>query len=261
MKNINLGQTVRILGLVTDRGGGAGDSSAGPRRFNRGPAKKTIRTAGTVAGVLMACNAVGLSAQPPLAVGADAQVSEDGLHRVAHSVMDAAWVKPDLNLAQYTKVYFLGTGISFREVRDTSYRSGDRTDRSEFAVDADSRQELRTLFRDTLRADLAEVESYQLTDMPGRDVLIAQGFLVDVVSHVPPDFNVGTTLRTTWEATLVLELRDSMSHDMLARTVERERPVGAVEAADLRRETRQLIRRWSGLLCERLEEVSEISVF
>jgi hypothetical protein len=58
--------------------------------------------------------------------------------------------------------------------------------------------------------------------------MIAHGFLVDVVSHVPPDSagNISTTVRSTWEAPIVLELRDSMSHEILARTVERERPEG-----------------------------------
>ena len=224
-----------------------------------GVAKTTTHS---VVSILIACYALGLNAQPPLATGADAEVSEDGLHRVTHSIMAAAWVKPDLNLAQYTKVYFLPTGVSFREVRDVNYQAGDRVERTEFPVSADSQLELRTLFHDTFQMDIAEVERYEITDVPGRDVLIAQGFLVDVVSHVPPDSarNFSTTVRSTWEATIVLELRDSMSHEMLARTVERELPTGTIDASDVRRETRQLVDRWSRLLCTRLEEVSAISV-
>ncbi len=215
-----------------------------------------------VAGLLLAWYSVGLGAQPPLATDTDANVSEDGLHRVDDSVMDAAWVKPDLNLARYTKVYFLGTGVSFREVADATYRAGDRFERTEFPVSADSKRELRMLFRETFQMDIAEVERYEITDTPGRDVLIAQGFLIDVVSHVPPDSarNFSTTLRSTWEATIVLELRDSMSHEILARTAERELPTGTIDLSDLWRETRQLIDRWSRLLCTRLEEVSAISV-
>lgn len=221
--------------------------------------EKTILSA--AAGLVLLLYAGGSGAQPLLATGADAEISEDGLHRVAHSVMEAAWVKPDLDLAQYTKIYFLGTGVSFREVRETTYRVGSRSDRTEFPVSAESRHELRALFRDAFRTDLAEVERYEITAVPGRDVLIAQGFLIDVVSHVPPDSggDRSTALRSTWEATIVLELRDSMSHEMLARTVERERPQGIIDASDLWRETRQLIRRWSRLLCARLEGVSEIS--
>jgi len=212
-------------------------------------------------GLILLWYAGGSGAQPILATGADAEISEDGLHRVAYSVMDAAWVKPNLDLAQYTKIYFLGTGVSFREVPETTYGAGSRFDRTEFPVSADSRRELRALLRDVFRTDLAEVERYEITAVPGRDVLIAQGFLIDVVSHVPPDSGVdrSTALRSTWEATIVLELRDSMSHEMLARTVERERPEGIINADDLWRDTRQLIRRWSRLLCARLEELSEIS--
>ena len=211
---------------------------------------------------LIACYAVGLKAQPPLATGADAEVSEDGLHRVDRAVMDGAWVRPDLDLSRYTKIYFLPTGVLFREVNDTMARTGSRVERTEFPVDAERVSEFRLLFRNTFLEELDQVARFELTTTPGRDVLIAQGFLIDVVSHVPPISagDVSTTVRTTWEATMVLELRDSMSHDMLARTVERERPEGAVNTDDLWRETRFLITRWSQILCTRLEELSEISV-
>jgi len=174
--------------------------------------------------------------------------------------MDDAWAAPDLDLSRYTKVYFLPTGVLFREVNDTMARAGSRMDRTEFPVDAETATEFRVLFHDTFLEDLAEVGHFELATEPGRDTLIAQGFLVDVVSHVPPTsaMDDATTVRTTWEATIVLELRDSMSHDMLARTVERERPEGAVNADDIWRETRLLLRRWSQLLCTRLEQLAQL---
>lgn len=142
--------------------------------------------------------------------------------------MDDAWVKPDLDLSQYTKVYFLGTGVSFREIGDSMYRAGARVEQIEFPVSTESAGEFRALFRTTFLEDLGGVDRYEIATTPGRDVMIAHGFLVDVVSHVPPDSagNISTTVRSTWEAPIVLELRDSMSHEILARTVERERPEG-----------------------------------
>jgi len=214
------------------------------------------------AGVLLACYAVGSGAQPPLATGDDADVSEDGLHRVDTSVMAGAWVRPDLDLSKYTKVYFLGTGVLFREISGVTGGVGSRLDRSEFPVTPETQLEFRRVFRETLLEDLGGMDRFELTTTPGRDVLIAQGFLVDVVSHIPPR-SVGdraTSLRRTWEATIVLELRDSMSHDMLARTVERERPDGYIDAEDVMRETRLLLRRWCRLLTQRMEELAEISV-
>ena len=211
-----------------------------------------------LASVVIAFLTVDVSAQPPLATGADAEVSEDGLHRINRSVMDDAWVRPGLNLSQYDKVYFLPTGVSFREIEGREVKAGSRFEQLEYRVNDEKQREFRQQFRNTFFEDIADVNRFELTTTPGRDVLIAQGFLVDVVSHVPPD--TAGSLRTTWEATMVLELRDSMSHDMLARTVERERPQGAVSSNDLWRDTRILLGRWSQILCTRLEKLAEISV-
>jgi hypothetical protein len=215
-----------------------------------------------LASVVIAFLTVDVSAQPPLATGADAEVSEDGLHRINRSVMDDAWVRPGLNLSQYDKVYFLPTGVSFREIEGREVKAGSRFEQLEYRVNDEKQREFRQQFRNTFFEDIADVNRFELTTTPGRDVLIAQGFLVDVVSHVPPDTagRLSSSLRTTWEATMVLELRDSMSHDMLARTVERERPQGAVSSNDLWRDTRILLGRWSQILCTRLEELAEIGV-
>ena len=63
---------------------------------------------------------------PPLATGRDASVSEDGLHLVDPDVMEGAWVRPDLDLSQYSKVYFYGTGIGFRDVSGPEVRATSR---------------------------------------------------------------------------------------------------------------------------------------
>ena len=142
------------------------------------------------------------------------------------------------------------------------YRAGARVEQIEFPVSTESTGEFRAPFRTTFLEDLGGVDRYEIATTPGRDVMIAHGFLVDVVSHVPPDSagNISTTVCSTWEAPIVLELRDSMSHEILARTVERERPEGAVSVDNVRRETRLLIRRWSLILCVRPEELAAISV-
>ena len=54
------------------------------------------------AGLMLLWYAGGSGAQPILATGPDAEATEDGLHRVDLSIMDDAWVRPDLDLARYT---------------------------------------------------------------------------------------------------------------------------------------------------------------
>jgi hypothetical protein len=62
-----------------------------------------------------------------------------------------------------------------------------------------------------------------------------------------------------WQATIVLELRDSMSDDILARTVESERVQELVDSDFVREQTRQLAQRWARLLHTRFDEVVSIA--
>ncbi len=50
------------------------------------------------AGLVLLWHVGGSGAQPILATGSDADVTEEGLHRVHPSIMEAAWVRPDLDL-------------------------------------------------------------------------------------------------------------------------------------------------------------------
>src|SRR5690606_13358146 len=67
-------------------------------------------------GLVLWCHAGGSDAQSVLATGADAEITEDGIHRVNPLIMDAAWVKPDLDLSRYTRVFLVHTGVQFRDV-------------------------------------------------------------------------------------------------------------------------------------------------
>ncbi len=57
----------------------------------------------------------------------------------------------------------------------------------------------------------------------------------------------------------MIELRDSMSNDILARALDRQRANGPIAIAAVSDNTRRLIRSWSLLLCRRLEELSDLS--
>ena len=56
-----------------------------------------------------------------------------------------------------------------------------------------------------------------------------------------------------------MELRDSMSDDVLARTVNRERIEGPFDVAEVGPLTSRISMEWSRLLMRRLEELRELS--
>jgi hypothetical protein len=199
-------------------------------------------------------------AQAILAAGPDAEVTEDGLHRLDPSIMGAAWVRPDLDLSRYTRIFFMPTAVQFREVDERVTTA--RNTATEFPVSDSMKTRLRELFGESFYEAVGEAESYQLSDGVGRDVLMVRGFLTDVIFGVPPDRPgraAVSSVRWVWEASIVVELRDSMSDVVLARTVDRERIDGPFDPGLVWGLTPRIAQNWSRLLVRRLRELSELS--
>ena len=212
------------------------------------------------AGFVLLWYAGGSDAQSYLATGADAEVTEDGLHRVDQSIIRAAWVRLDLDLTGYTKIFFLPTNVDFREIAEQVRVARIRDNESHFAVSEARQDRLREQWGRILYEDLSEIDSYEMFDSVGRDVLMVQGRLVDVASGVPPEVagSGSTAVLYPWEASIVLELRDSMSDELLARAVERRRLQGPIDITAIEALTGTMLRRWSALLCNWLEELSDL---
>ena len=91
-------------------------------------------------------------------------------------------------------------------------------------------------------------------------MLVVQGFLVDVVSHIPPD-DVGsdfTYISDPWIASVVLELRDGTTAELLARTMDRRFAEGLMDAGTVWIRTEDLVERWAQVLADRLRQLSDL---
>jgi len=202
----------------------------------------------------------GSGAQPILATGPDADVTEEGLHRVDPSIMEAAWVRPDLDLSRYTRILLMPTAVQFREAEEQSYNARTRTSVTEFAVDDDKKEWLRGVWRRAVDARFTQEQTYEFYDGVGSDVLVVQGFLVDVVSRIPPE-TVGSDysfVRDPWSVSVVLALRDGTSSELLARTIDRRNAEGLVEVGMVWVRTENLAKRWAQGMFERLEQLSDL---
>ncbi len=199
-------------------------------------------------------------AQPVLESGPDAEVTGDGLYRVHPSIMGAAWVRPDLDLSRYTRMFFMPTAVQFREIPERRLTTRKMESRTEFPVSELMRARLRELFGESFYEAISGVRSYELSNELGRDVLMVQGFLTDVISGVPPDLPGLTVESVRWAlaAHIVIELRDSMSGEVLARTVDRERIDGPFDAGLVWALTPRIAQGWSRLLVTRLRELSNL---
>lgn len=154
------------------------------------------------------------------------QVSEwDGLVRRPVSRMDAVFVRPDADIPAYTSVMLDPVEVSF--ARDWDPNRGRRNTASRLNANdvAAIQSGLADLVRETFRAQLA-AGGYKLVDEPGPDTLRVTAAIVNLYVTVPDTMSAGRTRTYTansGQMTLVAELRDSVSGELLARAVDTQR--------------------------------------
>jgi len=177
-----------------------------------------------------------------------ADVTADGLHRVDSAVLPLAWKRPGVDFKRYKKVMFVPDGMTFKG------RISDAND--EFAIPYERQQLLNKMMLDVFTEELGKLERYTLVDKAGKDVLVVRGAMLDIVSHVSPrpvsdaEPKIATPIG---EATLVVELQDSMTGEFLARGMDRRVAFSAAELGDNAAQLRNVARRWASELRRRLE--------
>jgi len=188
--------------------------------------------------------------------GTHTQLSSDGLIRLHDSVLKQAWIKPGVDLGAYTKIMLLPVGLTFKDVPHHS--------RDTYPITDQQKQTLVDVVPEALGAELAKLTSYELTNAPGGNVLTASSGVLDIVSYVPPE-PIGRGahfLRTLGEATLVIELRVSMTGEVVARAIERRAVSPAFvhrsNAVSNRADVRNAASRWAADLRRQLEEFSRL---
>jgi hypothetical protein len=205
------------------------------------------------------------SAPPTIQQGPDAEVSFDGLHVVDNSAFAAAWADPDIDFSVYNKIMPGGAFFEFRAVKRTSRTQASRSRTREFYIDEDARERLEEEVTAIFAEELARSTRFTVVDEPGPDVLIIRGGLHDIVSFVPPD-PIGRGdiwLSAVGEITLLLEVVDSLSGEVIARAVERRAAQQgggmAIRANSVTTwaELRRLARRWATTLRDGLDGIPE----
>ena len=208
--------------------------------------------------------AAGCSSTPEFSSDPD-DVTHDGLTRINRTVMDAVWAREDIDLSGVTKVRFKGLGVEYRNVNGPySGRAGSgqgraRSGQTVFQLDADTRALFEEEIRGAFLEEIGRSSVFEVTEEAGPDVIDVHIGLLDVISRVPPE-TVGRSrifIDSVGEATLVLEVRDSISNTVLARAVDRRAAQNftAQESTPPRNraEVRRLGRRWGQIIREGLD--------
>ena len=225
--------------------------------------KNFVLTTGRLLLVMGVALSVACTTTPPtIQSGPDAEVTFDGLHKVDNSQADLAWAKPGFDISGYTKLMLVGSGIAYAEAENRGRTSMERSRGGSFFIDDDTRAAFEEMVRETFVDEMQQIENYEIVTEAGPDVMMIRGALLDVVSYVPEDAISGRSsiyLSSVGEATLVLELRDSETGAILARSIDRraaERIGGSMQESNRvtnAAEVRRLVRFWGRRLREGLD--------
>lgn len=203
------------------------------------------------------------NAPPTIDTGAEAERTFDGLYPVRNTRADEAWARPGIDLSRYSKILLQEVGIEYRPGGEAGRTWAARSRGGPFEVTERQKERLREIVREEFMEELRNSSRYGIVDEPGPDVLLVRGALLDVVSYVPPEPVGARTevfLSKVGEATLVIELRDSITETILARAVDRRaaEPAGLILVESNRvtnaAEVRRLARSWARSLRQRLDE-------
>lgn len=186
----------------------------------------------------------------------------DGLVRQRNARLGALFVKPGVDISVYQNVVLDPVEVRFARDWDPN-RSASSPGRRVAPRDlAEIQTRLSELAREIFAEELARA-GYSLVDEPSHETLRVSAALVDLVVTAPDTMSAGRSTTLTADAgraTLVLELRDSVTGEVLARAVDTRtaRNAGPVSVASRTTNTaaaRRVIRIWASGLREALAEM------
>jgi len=188
--------------------------------------------------------------------GDQADVTLEGLEHVAGTNVDRVWIKPGADFSQYTAVQLLDCTVAFTrswKMNHPELRSRDLKEIENWLSD-----EFRTIFTAAL-----ESGGYPMASEPDDHVLGIRPSIVDLRISAP-DTNKSARSRSyttvAGSMTLVLELYDSVSNEILARALDRRqsRNVGGIRWTNRVTNVaaaREILNRWASLLVAKLDQV------
>lgn len=158
-----------------------------------------------------------LGAASPMTVA-----DSEGLVRVHVKGVDTVYARQDADLGRYRKVMLDPIEVSFQRGWDPHLAGT--------PITAEEKQEIRRglahVLKDEFVAELGRSNRYPVVDAAGEDVLRVKAEIRDLSINAPDLMRPGIVRRytvSTGEMTLVAELRDSVTGELIARVVDRRR--------------------------------------
>lgn len=189
----------------------------------------------------------------------DEAMSHDGLQRIKVKGIDLAYARPGASLAGYDAVMIDPIDVAFRKDWDPA-KPGSRQKLSTAERD-NIRRGVGDIVRDELVKELQGKSVYEVVNAPGPNVLRLRAAIANLYVNAPDTMSAGRTRTYTvsaGEMTLVAELLDSETGEIVSRVVDRREAQGTgtmtltnsvVNAA----EARSIASSWARILRSRLD--------
>lgn len=174
----------------------------------------------TFASAAALCLGAAALAVPAVVMAEDAKDSWDGLVEVDAKKFDKVYLLPEADFSGYTKIMLDPTEVAFRRnwQRDHNHSPSRVSDEQAREI----LEAARTGFEQIVR-EAFEKEGYQVVTQPGADVLRVGAAIANLDVAAPETTSAvrsRTYSREAGSATLVVEVRDSHSGQLLGRTID-----------------------------------------
>lgn len=187
----------------------------------------------------------------------------DGLIEVNSPRMDAVYLLPGADFSAYNRVMLDQPEVAFRKdwIRNMNEGIGSRV------TEAEAKKILSTVQSNTtdILAEAFNKAGHTVVTEPAADVLRVRSAVVNLYVNAPDtrDSSFSRTFTANaGEATLVLELRDSLTNALLGRVLDRRETQGmpgASNSATNLMEYRQLASRWAKISVKGLDALKAVS--
>ncbi|MCM2680243.1 DUF3313 family protein [Echinimonas agarilytica] len=194
----------------------------------------------------------------------EADVSFDQLTRVQSDKVRGLYVKPGADFSHYDAVMLDDATVSYRK---SVLRTNSSVSRSEMKRRMDRASEkLSESFGELYAEEMNELGTYKVVDAAGENVLRLSPSIINLYLANPDPMrasgNTKIYAESAGEMTLVMEVRDSQSGEILARIVD---PRQATDwnrmewqtSVTNARESRKIIKRWAKVMSEGLLESAQ----
>ena len=151
------------------------------------------------------------------------EINIEGLQQVPARNFEAAFLRPGVTFANYGKLMV--------DELELAFRTPDR-EQNQFPLGEDQKTRFRAGMATAFGEELGKLEAVEVVTEPGPDVLALRVRVQDIVARAPGrrvggGGRAGFALETVGEMTLVLELKDSQSDEVLVRVFDRQAAEGA----------------------------------